>query len=54
MEENDPKNVPQEKIETKENGDRADKSKEGEGIGSKLVTPIFSQPVAVIIRGNRI
>jgi hypothetical protein len=54
MEENDPKTLPEEKIETKENGDAAVKPKEEEAVGSKLVTPIFSQPVAVIIRSGRL
>jgi hypothetical protein len=54
MEEKYEKDLPEEKIENKENGDGAEKPKEEEAVGSKLVTPIFSQPVAVIIRGNRL
>jgi hypothetical protein len=53
MKENDPKVLPGEKNETKEGGDRSEKSEKEEAVGSKLVTPIFSQPVAIIIRGNR-
>jgi hypothetical protein len=54
MEENDPKALPEEKIQTEKNGDRTEAAKQEEPVGSKLVTPIFSQPVAVIIRGDSI
>jgi len=52
MKENDPMASTEGKIEGKETGDRSVKPKEEEAVGSKLVTPTFSQPVAVIIRGN--
>jgi len=52
MTENDSKALPEQKAQNKEGDGRSEKAKEKEAIGSKLVTPIFSQPVAVIIRSR--
>jgi hypothetical protein len=46
--------LPEEKNEAKKTDVRSEKPKEEEPVGSKLVTPIFVEEIAVIIRNNRL